>query len=127
MRVTHKLKKEALAIVRACERLHAYLYGDEFELITDHKPLDCIFFPKSNTCARIERWPIRLRPYKFSFKYIPGPKNIEDSPSRLFHPTSNSRDEKQTNEYVKWVAQEYTAVALTTRKIEIASDNDPEL
>ena len=48
-------EKEALAIVWACERFHAHLYGAEFDLMTDHKPLECIFSPKSKTCARIDR------------------------------------------------------------------------
>ena len=34
---------------------------------------------------------------------------------------------EQTKEYVKWVAQELTPVALTTRKIARASEHDPEL
>ena len=120
-------EKEALAIVWACERFHAYLYGAEFELMTDHKPLECIFSPKSKTCARIERWLLRIQPYKFSVKYIPGPKNIADSLSRLLHPTSNLKEKSQTDEYVEWVAQESTPVALTTREIESASEEDPEL
>ncbi|XP_014678136.1 PREDICTED: uncharacterized protein K02A2.6-like [Priapulus caudatus] len=32
--------EEALALVGACERFHAYLYGIEFEMLTDHKPLE---------------------------------------------------------------------------------------
>jgi len=38
-----------------------------------------------------------------------------------------SRDENETEEYVKWVAQESMPVALTTREIERASAHDPEL
>ena len=30
---------EALGLAWACERFHVYLYGVEFELLTDHKPL----------------------------------------------------------------------------------------
>ena len=120
-------EKEALAIVWACERFHAYLYAAEFESMTDHKPLECVFTPKSKTCARIERWLLRMQPYKSSVKYIPGPKNIADSLSRLLHPTSDSKDKNQTDEYVKWVAKESTPVALTTCEIESASENDPEL
>ena len=55
-------EKEALAILWSCERFDAYLYGREFELVTDHKPLDCVFSPKSKTCARIERWLVRMQP-----------------------------------------------------------------
>ena len=67
---------DALAILWACERFHAYLYGAEFELMTDYNPLECIFSPKSKTCVRIERWLLRMQPYRFTVKYIPGPKYI---------------------------------------------------
>ena len=46
-------EKEALAIVWAFERFHIYLYDTEFELVTDGKPLECMFSPKSKTCVRI--------------------------------------------------------------------------
>ena len=120
-------KKEALAIVWSCERFHTYLYDADFELMTDHKPLECIFSPTSKTCARIERWLLRMQPYRFTVKYIPGPKNIADSLSRLLRPVPQSTDENETEEYVKWVAQESTPVSLTTREIERASEHDPEL
>jgi hypothetical protein len=32
-------EKEALALVRAWEKFHQYVYGISFEFITDHKPL----------------------------------------------------------------------------------------
>ena len=59
----------------------------------------------------------------FSVKYIPDPKNIADSLSRLLHPTSNSKEKSHTDEYVKWVVQESIPIALTTREIESASEN----
>ena len=61
----------------------------------------------------------------FNQIYPIGPKNIADSLSRLLHPTSNLKEKSQTD--VKWVAQESTPVALTTREIESASEDDPEL
>ncbi len=33
-------EREALSLVWGCERLHPYIYGQNFDLITDHKPLE---------------------------------------------------------------------------------------
>jgi len=53
-------EKEALALVYACERFYNWLYGIEFELVTDHKALEYIFTPRAKPNARIERWVLRL-------------------------------------------------------------------
>ena len=49
-------EREALGVVWGCERFHLYLYGAEFSLYTDHKPLEVIYGPKAKPPARIERW-----------------------------------------------------------------------
>ncbi|KAK9732007.1 RNase H-like domain found in reverse transcriptase [Popillia japonica] len=76
-------EKEALALVWAVERFKIYLLGEEFELISDHKPLDTIFETKSKPCARIERWVLRPPAYKYKIIYRPGRTNIAESLSRL--------------------------------------------
>lgn len=76
-------EKKALALVWAVERYHHYLFGRCFELVTDHKPLEVIFGPRSKPCARIERWVLRLQSYKYTVKYQAGKSNIADPLSLL--------------------------------------------
>ena len=67
-----------------------------------------------------------MQPYRFKVKYIPGPKNIADF-LRLLCAVPPSEHKDQTEEYVKWVAQESTPVALTTHEIERTSEHNAEL
>ena len=67
-----KTAKEALGIVGACERLHMYLYGTDFEILTDYKPLQVIYSKKLQPSARVNRWVLRLQPYRFTVRHIPG-------------------------------------------------------
>lgn len=48
-----QIEKEALALVWACERYHAYIYGMKFDLVTDHRPLEVIYGPRSKPFARL--------------------------------------------------------------------------
>lgn len=121
-------EKEALALVWACERFYMYLYGIEFDLLTDHKPLQFIYSKKSNPCARIQRWVLRLQPFQFTVKYIPGHKNVADVLSRLCIYKSDAPSPSEISEdFVRFVALQAVPRTLTIQEVEKESAGDLEL
>lgn len=98
-------EKEALALVYACKRFKYWLFGIEFELVTDHKALECIFAPRSKPCSRIERWVLRLQTFKYRVIYESGKSNIADPLSRLFK-ANNNEGEKSRCEDELFIAYE---------------------
>ena len=79
------IERELLAVVYGCEKFHTYLFGHNFTVNTDHKPLESIHL-KHLTAAppRLQRMLLRLQPYDLVIRYQPG-KSIEiaDALSRL--------------------------------------------
>ena len=109
-------EKEALALVWACERFNLYVYGREFELETDHKPLECIFSRTSKPSARIERWVLRLQCHNYRVVYCPGKTNIADALSRL-NQTNPKDPSSEKEDLVRFVAQGSTPVFLTRERL----------
>ena len=68
------IERECLALVWATKRLHAYLYGKEFILETDHQPL--MFLNKSRiNNDRITRWALTMQMYQYRVQVIKGRDN----------------------------------------------------
>ena len=69
----------------AMEKFHHFLYGNEFTLETDQKPLEVILSKSLNQATpRLQRILIRTFPYNFKVRYIPGETNhVVDCLSRL--------------------------------------------
>ena len=117
-------EKEALALVWACERYHAYIYGMRFDLVSDHKSLKVIYGPRSKPSACIKRWVIRLQPYDFRAVYAPGQSSVSDPLSCLLSQNKVTVHLHGAEEYVRFAAISATPAALTTRKVEEASAVD---
>ena len=86
-----QLEKEGLAV--RVKRFHQYLYGREFTILSDHKPLQSLFSECRATptlaSARIQRWSLTLSVYNYKIQFKPGAKhNNADMLSRLPLPDS---------------------------------------
>ena len=79
------IKLESLVVAWAMEKFHHFLYGNQFTLETDQKPLEAILSKTLNQATpRLQRILIRTFPYNFKIRYITGLTNqIADCLSRL--------------------------------------------
>jgi len=87
-------EREALSIVWAVKRLHKFLFGHHFEIITDHRALKFIFHPFNATsnvqAAKLQRWSITLSAYDYSIINKPASELIvADFLSRNFKNNGN--------------------------------------
>jgi hypothetical protein len=122
-----QVEREALAVVWACERLKMYLIGKEFNLNVDNKAVQLIFGnPKAKTCARIERWSLRLIPFKFKINQIPGISNIADYISR--HATQEKmKGTDFVEEYINSIVDNNLPLNIRLDSIIQATQEDPIL
>lgn len=77
------VEKELLSIVWAIKHFRPYVYGNEFLVCSDHKPL-IYLFKITNSSDRLMRWRIQLEEYDFKVTYVPGKGNVvADGLSRI--------------------------------------------
>ena len=77
------IERECLAIVWSINRLSRYLWGTEFILQTDHKPLSFINSGRYQN-NRLIRWALSLQQYRFQVEPVSGKENLlADALSRV--------------------------------------------
>ncbi|KAK7108403.1 uncharacterized protein [Littorina saxatilis] len=69
------VEKECLAVVWAVKKFEVYLYGQEFELQTDHQSLQHLQRAKTSN-GRLMRWALLLQPFSFRIRAIRGRENV---------------------------------------------------
>lgn len=123
-----QVEREALAVVWACERFHLYVYAKEFDIITDNKAVELIFGSlHSKPKARIERWGLRLLPYKFVIKHKPGASNVADYMSRNPQAETDRSLERATECYINMLCDRAIPKAITRAELLNATLDDQKL
>ena len=115
-------------MVWAVEHCHLYLYGSEFTIATDHKPLLRIFNSHNPTSARIDRWKLRLMPYNCQLTYRPrkDAENPADFMSR--HPRITECEECNIAEdYFNYIRNRAIPKAMTLQEVKSETEKDNSL
>ncbi|UYV77596.1 K02A2.6-like, partial [Cordylochernes scorpioides] len=99
-----QIDKEALAIIFGISKFYKYLYGCDFKIITDHKPLLGIFNPNKPIpqmlSPRMMRWSHTLASYSYQIEHRPGRMNANaDALSRAPH---KKQEDSVLGIIVKW-------------------------
>lgn len=120
------IEKELMAITTACEHYHYYVYGRQFVVRTDHKPLiGLVNKPIDDMSPRLQSLVLRLMKYDVKLEYHPGKTMyVPDALSRL--PRSNRQPLKENLEEYK---VQTIVVASKQRKEELKEEtfNDSEM
>ena len=81
-----QIEKEMLAICFACAKFHQYTYGQQVEVLTDHRPLETIFKkPIAIATPRLQRMLLQLQRYSLEVMFVPGKyMYVADTLSRAY-------------------------------------------
>ena len=91
-------EKELFAIVKSVEYFRQFLFGINFKVITDHKPLE-YFLNAPELKSRHVRWLNRINHYQYTIEYRKGIKNGNvDGLSRFPTDSINDIDENSEEE-----------------------------
>jgi len=114
----HSFELEMLAVVRAVERFHIYLYGMHFRVVTDCNAI-VYAIKKVSLNPRISRWVLALQNYDFDIVHRPGGKMIHvDALSRSVGAVDELPIERRL-EYLQLADPELRKIS---RKLEVEDD-----
>ncbi|XP_063052002.1 uncharacterized protein K02A2.6-like [Engraulis encrasicolus] len=125
-----QLDKEGLGVVFGVKKFHKYLYGRQFAIVTDHKPLISLFsemraIPQM-TSPRIQRWAVTLAAYEYTIIYKAGREHTNaDAFSRL--PLDRRRESTPEEEERVLLFEDIGVPLVNAQQIKKWTDKDPVL
>ena len=120
------IELKSLVVAWVMEKFHHFLYGNEFVLETDQKPLEVILSNSLNQATpRLQCILIRKFPYHFKVRYIPGLTNhVADCLSRLgFQKDTISLPKLHVNQ----ITSQLKARSDSLHNLQIATKDDDKL
>ena len=128
------IERECLAVVWAVRKFRPYLFGSEFIILSDHKPLQYLNTSKiKDSYGRLTRWTLQLQDYTFQIQYRKGVDNGNaDALSRhpvnllLVNPIFDYTNEYNLNGIAVDTTNEVTLAVLHAEYRE-TQRNDPQL
>ena len=115
---------EMLAVVFGVEHFHLYLYGSNFTVYTDHKPLLGIYRSQKSATTRTERWRLRLTPYDMTLKYRPGRNDLNPADYVSRQPQDIPKRENAAEAYVNYVCKNAIPKSITLEEVRKETQKD---
>ena len=131
------IERELLAMVRGVEQFRPYLWGTEFVIRTDHKPLLWVETLKESS-ARVTKLKERLVPYTFQLQHVKGSQNVvADCLSRNINavegqPGSHDQTQGEESAVVRYLREwaengpDLSAAGSTGRTLESMNSPNPQ-
>lgn len=123
-----QIEREALGIVFGVRKFHQYLFGRNFILLTDHRPLTTIFGPHTGipplAASRMQRWALLLSGHTYDIKYRKSELHANaDGLSRLPLPANHGASQQAEIFYFRQVEN----APITSAQVKRHTRNDPVL
>ncbi|XP_065064039.1 uncharacterized protein K02A2.6-like [Rhopilema esculentum] len=117
-------EREGLAAFWSTQKFHYYLYDREFTIVTDHKPLEKLLSARGSPTPRLQRWLLKMQPYKFTVQFEPGHTNASDVLSRSPLPATGEKLSDDTEHFINSIVYDAIPKSVTIEEIQEISRND---